>query len=95
MYQVNNRIDITSPEHLQILKERFAKAPQSMARVPGFVSFRLLEAEDGSHVIAETIFASKEDFLAWIESDHFKHAHGGRSGDANRPELSRYYVAIK
>jgi heme oxygenase (staphylobilin-producing) len=95
MYQVNNRIEITSPEHLAMLKERFAKAPQSMKKVPGFISFRLLEAEDNSHVIAETVFESKRHFLAWIESDHFKQAHGGRSGNDNHSQLSCYYVAIQ
>ncbi|MFC7441642.1 antibiotic biosynthesis monooxygenase family protein [Laceyella putida] len=95
MYQVNNRINITSPEHLAMLRERFGKAPESMKQVPGFLSFRLLEAEDGSHVIAETVFASKEAFRAWVESDHFKRAHGGRGGDASRPDLASYYVRVK
>ncbi|PRZ11987.1 heme oxygenase (staphylobilin-producing) [Laceyella sediminis] len=94
MYQVNNRINITSPEHLTILRERFSNAPESMSRVPGFVSFRLLEAEDGSHVLVETVFKSKEDYRAWVESDHFKRAHGGRTGETNRPELSSYHVRI-
>ncbi|MGX9708609.1 antibiotic biosynthesis monooxygenase family protein [Laceyella tengchongensis] len=94
MYQVNNRINITSPEHLAMLRERFSNAPESMSRVPGFVSFRLLEAEDGSHVLVETVFKSKEDYRTWVESDHFKRAHGGRTGEANRPELSSYHVRI-
>ncbi|SEN38663.1 antibiotic biosynthesis monooxygenase family protein [Lihuaxuella thermophila] len=95
MYQVNNRIEITSSEHLAMLKERFSKAPESMKQVPSFISFRLLEAEDGSHVVAETIFESKEDFIRWTESEHFKRAHGGRSGDARRADLASYYVVIK
>lgn len=94
MYQVNNRIDITSPEHLAMLKERFAQAPESMKKVPGFLSFRLLEAENGSHVIVESIFESKEHFIAWTESEHFKRAHGGRGGDGRRPELASYHVVI-
>jgi heme oxygenase (staphylobilin-producing) len=95
MYQVNNRINVESPEHLAMLKERFAKAPESMKQVPGFISFRLLEAEDGSHVVAETVFESPEHFRAWVESEHFRRAHGGRSGDANRAELAKYHVVIK
>ncbi|TCW35780.1 antibiotic biosynthesis monooxygenase family protein [Laceyella sacchari] len=94
MYQVNNRINITSPDHLAMLRERFSNATESMSRVPGFVSFRLLEAEDGSHILVETVFKSKEDFRAWVESDHFKRAHGGRTGDADGPDLSSYYVRM-
>jgi heme-degrading monooxygenase HmoA len=94
MYQVNNRIDVTSKEHLEMLKERFAQAPESMRQVPGFISFRLLEAEDGSHLVAETVFESKEAFEAWTESEHFRRAHGGRSGSGGA-QLSRYYIAVK
>ncbi|WP_164491577.1 antibiotic biosynthesis monooxygenase family protein [Staphylospora marina] len=94
MYQVNNRIDIRSPEHLAELKERFAKAPESMKQVPGFISFRLLEAEDGSHVIAETVFDSPASFRTWLESDHFRNAHGGRSGNAGGSNPARYFVVI-
>lgn len=94
MYQVNNRINITSPEHLAMLRERFGKAPESMKQVPGFLSFRLLEAEDGSHVIAETVFGSRESFRAWVESDHFKRAHGGRSSEPSRAQLASYYIRV-
>lgn len=97
MYQVNNRIPVESPEHLAMLKERFSQAPESLKQVPGFVSFRLLEAEDGSHILVETIFESKEYFLQWTESEHFKRAHGRRSGneEGRRANLSRYHVVIK
>ncbi|MBA4603349.1 antibiotic biosynthesis monooxygenase family protein [Thermoactinomyces mirandus] len=94
MYLVNNRIDLQSSEHFARLKEQFAKAPESMKEVPGFLSFRLLKAEDGSHVVAETVFASKEDFHNWVHSEHFQKAHGGRKGDLNRPELSVYHIVI-
>lgn len=95
MYQVNNRIEIQSKEHFTTLKERFSQAPESMKKVPGFVSFRLLLSEDESHVIVETIFASKEDFINWTQSEHFQKAHGGRKGDANSPELSAYHIIIE
>jgi heme oxygenase (mycobilin-producing) len=84
MYQVNNKIPIESEDHLRILKERFSGATARMKAVPGFISFRLLKAEDGSHVVAETIFESKEHFIQWTESDHFKQAHGGRGGSSER-----------
>lgn len=80
MYQVNNRIPVDSQEHLESLVERFRQAPEGMKQVPGFVSFRLLKAEDETHLVAETVFNSKEDFLRWTESEHFARAHGGRKG---------------
>lgn len=78
MYQVNNRIRVDSREHLESLVERFRQAPESMQQVPGFVSFRLLKAEDETHLVAETVFKSKEDFVRWTESEHFAQAHGGQ-----------------
>ncbi|MBA4496016.1 antibiotic biosynthesis monooxygenase family protein [Paenactinomyces guangxiensis] len=95
MYQVNNRIEITSPEHLIILKGMFSNAPESMKQVPGFVSFRLLEAEDGSHMIVESIFETKDHFLQWTESEHFRQAHGGDSGKERRVNITGYHVVIK
>jgi len=94
MYLMQNRIEVTSHEHLDTLKQRFAQAPQSMAQVPGFISFRLLEAEDGSHVIAETVFETKEHFLAWLNSEHFQKAHGGRRSNAKEPK-NGYHVIIR
>lgn len=95
MYLVNNHIKIQSEEHLKRLKESFNRAPESMKQVPGFVSFRLLLSEDESHVVAETVFASKEDFINWTQSEHFQRAHGGRKGDVERQELSAYHIIVK
>ncbi|MGI6127114.1 MAG: antibiotic biosynthesis monooxygenase family protein [Planifilum sp.] len=94
MYLVNNRISVNSEEHLQELVERFQNAPQSMKAVPGFVSFRLLKAEDGSHLVAETVFETKRDFINWTQSEHFRKAHGGRRPEEGRPNASAYEVLI-
>ncbi|MBO2533485.1 MAG: antibiotic biosynthesis monooxygenase [Thermoactinomycetaceae bacterium] len=94
MYLVNNRIPVKNEEHLRELKERFQNAPQSMKAVPGFVSFRLLKAEDGSHLVAETVFETKQDFINWTQSEHFRKAHGGRRAEEGRPDVSAYEVLI-
>ena len=94
MYLVNNRIPVTSEEHLNMLKERFSHAKESMKAVPGFVSFRLLKAEDGSHLVAETVFETKQDFINWTRSEHFRRAHGGRSAEEGRANVSAYEVLI-
>lgn len=97
MYVVNNRIDIASPEQLADLKERFSNSKDSMKQVPGFISFRLLEAEDGTHLVAETTFEEKQNFLDWLQSEHFKRAHGGKSGEESRPNanVSSFFVAVQ
>lgn len=94
MYLVNNRIPVTSGEHLKTLTERFQNAKESMKAVPGFVSFRLLKAEDGSHLVAETVFETKQDFMNWTQSEHFRKAHGGRRSEEGRPNVSAYEVLI-
>ena len=55
------------------------KCPQSMKAVPG-LPFRLLKAEDGSHLVAETVFETKQDFINWTQSEHFRKAHGAPGG---------------
>lgn len=94
MYLVNNRIPVKDEKHLNELKERFQKAPQSMKAVPGFISFRLLKAEDGSHLVAETVFETKQDFINWMQSEHFRIAHGGRRAEEGNPNVSAYEILI-
>lgn len=95
MYQVHNRIPLKSEEHLQTLVEQFQSAPTRMKNVPGFHSFRLLKTEDGSHLIAETVFESKEHFVQWTQSEHFAKAHGGRRGSEDKkPNLESFEILI-
>src|SRR5690606_25835645 len=94
LYLVNNRIAVKNEEHLRELKERFQNAPQSMKAVPGFVSFHLLKSEDSSHLVSETVFETKQDFINWTPSEHFRKAHGGRRAEEGRPDVSAYEVLI-
>lgn len=93
MYLIYNRIEITSPDHLNTLKQRFKSAPQSMSQVPGFVSFRFLVAEDQSHVLVETVFETKDHYLAWLDSEHFQHAHGGQRAEKGEPHHG-YHILL-
>ena len=55
-------------------------------RVPGFVEFRLLRGpERDDHVLyaSHTVWASRDAFLAWTQSEHFRAAH--RNAGDNRP----------
>ena len=52
----------------------------SLAEMPGFKSFHLLRsdtnAEEGYTLFAShTVWASKDDFIAWTKSENFRAAH--------------------
>ena len=55
-------------------------------RVPGFLEFHLLRGpERDDHVLysSHTVWASKDAFTAWTQSEHFRAAH--RDAGANKP----------
>jgi heme-degrading monooxygenase HmoA len=55
-------------------------------RVPGFVEFHLLrgpEREDHVLYASHTIWASRDAFTAWTQSEHFRAAH--RNAGDNKP----------
>jgi heme-degrading monooxygenase HmoA len=55
-------------------------------RVPGFIEFHLLRgSERDDHVLysSHTVWASKDAFTAWTQSEHFRAAH--RDAGVNKP----------
>jgi heme-degrading monooxygenase HmoA len=55
-------------------------------RVPGFIEFHLLRGpERDDHVLysSHTVWASREAFSAWTQSEHFRAAH--RDAGVNKP----------
>ena len=57
-----------------------------LERVPGFVAFHLLRGpERDDHVLysSHTVWESREAFVAWTQSEHFREAH--RNAGANKP----------
>ena len=55
-------------------------------RVPGLIEFHLLRGpERDDHVLysSHTVWASKDAFTAWTQSEHFRAAH--RDAGANKP----------
>ena len=55
-------------------------------KVPGFVEFHLLRGPEGDeHTLyaSHTVWASKENFIAWTQSEHFRAAH--RDAGQNKP----------
>jgi heme-degrading monooxygenase HmoA len=86
------------------LGRRFAAHRGSMAGVPGFEGFELLQPTDGrTQWLVLTRWADEESFQAWTSSQHFTRAHGGGSAEegASRPrpvgtssELWSYTVSV-
>ena len=55
-------------------------------RVPGFVEFHLLRGpERDDHVLyaSHTVWESRDAFVAWTQSEHFRAAH--RNAGSNKP----------
>jgi heme-degrading monooxygenase HmoA len=55
-------------------------------RVPGFIEFHLLRGpERDDHVLysSHTVWASRDAFTAWTQSEHFRAAH--RDAGVNKP----------
>ncbi|MCY4214513.1 MAG: antibiotic biosynthesis monooxygenase [Gammaproteobacteria bacterium] len=53
-----------------------------LSEVPGFVDFHLLKGPEGDdHVLyaSHSVWESREAFIAWTESEHFRLAHAQAS----------------
>lgn len=77
MFLAMNRFRI-APTHAQAFEDLWRKRESYLSEVPGFKKFALLkgpEADDHILYASHTIWASKADFDAWTESEHFRAAH--------------------
>jgi len=68
-------------------------------RVPGFIEFQLLRGpERDDHVLysSHTVWASREAFAAWTQSEHFRAAHRGAGANKalylGHPEFEGFEV---
>lgn len=63
---------------------------------PGFVHFALLKGDDPGDYVSHTIWASREAFLAWAQSDAFRRAHAGGMPDGvlETHPRARFYDAV-
>lgn len=73
-----------------------------LSEVPGFESFALLKGpEREDHVLysSHTVWASREAFEAWTESDHFRKAHAQASAPKGtylaHPELETFEAVVR
>ena len=64
-------------------EERWRKRELYLDQLPGFVEFHLLRGpkrEDYTLFASHTVWASREDFLFWTQSEQFRVAHSHASG---------------
>jgi heme-degrading monooxygenase HmoA len=67
-----------------------------LADVAGFHQFALLKGDDAGEYVSHTTWASRQDFLAWANSDAFRRAHSQRNPEgvlAGHPR-ARFYEAV-
>ncbi|MBD1548089.1 antibiotic biosynthesis monooxygenase family protein [Roseibium aggregatum] len=98
MFLAMNRFRVNKGQE-SAFEEVWKSRDSQLEKVPGFQSFHLMkgpEAEDGSTVLyaSHTIWASKDDFIAWTKSEHFRNAHKN-AGDnkglyAGHPEFEGF-----
>ncbi|WP_417680598.1 antibiotic biosynthesis monooxygenase family protein [Roseibium sp.] len=79
MFLAMNRFRVNKGQE-SAFEEVWKNRDSELDKLPGFKSFHLMkgpEAEDGSTVLyaSHTIWASKDDFIAWTRSEHFRNAH--------------------
>jgi len=72
-----------------------------LSEVQGFRSFALLkgpEHDDHTLYASHTIWDSREDFIAWTESDYFRKAHAQASAPKGtylgHPELETFEAVV-
>jgi len=94
MYEVHNKIFVTSSEQGQRLEESFSHASGHMAHIPGFQGFNMLKVKDGSHYIIRVLWESEERYQEWLKSPHFREAHKGQGDSSLKSELQSYDVIL-
>lgn len=82
---------------VQMWRERDSR----LKDVPGFLSFNLLRGEPGPEAtvfVSHSTWVSRQDFLAWTESDAFRQAHAkARAPEGTYlgpPQFEGYEVVI-
>jgi heme-degrading monooxygenase HmoA len=79
MFIAMNRFKVVKGEE-QSFEHIWLSRETHLETVPGFVEFHLLrgpERDDHTLYSSHTIWASRDSFTAWTQSEQFRAAHGG------------------
>jgi heme-degrading monooxygenase HmoA len=87
MFVVMNRIPINR-EYKAQFEERFTQRAREVDKMPGFVRNQVLRpANPDDPYIVLTVWQSKENFEAWVNSEAFQRGHA-KSGTLPREAFS-------
>jgi heme-degrading monooxygenase HmoA len=75
MFIAMNRFSV-NPERGTEFEERWRSRESYLRGLDGFIQFALLRGDDPGEYISHSTWNTREDFLAWAQSDHFRRAHG-------------------
>lgn len=82
--------------HEPAFEEAWRTRESYLQQFDGFVHFSLLKGDEPGDYISHTIWRSRDDFLAWTQSEAFRKAHGGRMPEgivAGHPR-ARFYDSV-
>lgn len=74
MFIAMNRFSV-NPDRGTEFEQRWRSRESYLSGLDGFVQFALLRGDDAGDYVSHTTWASREAFLAWAQSDHFRQAH--------------------
>jgi len=88
MITVANRLYV-KPEHAEAFEKVFRERAGLVDGMPGFISNQVLRpVNEGEPYIVLTFWASRADFMGWIQSDAFVKGHA-QSGSLPRDAYSQ------
>jgi heme-degrading monooxygenase HmoA len=91
-----NRFSV-NPDRGEEFEERWRTRESHLRDLAGFLHFALLRGDDPGEYISHSTWESREAFLAWAQSDHFRHAHDQGVPDGlilGHPRASFYEVVL-
>lgn len=86
-----------NPERGHEFEEIWEGRESYLKDLEGFVQFSLLKGDDPGDYISHTIWQSRQAFLDWAQSDHFRRAHqqaGPPEGVVEGHPHAKFYEAV-
>jgi heme-degrading monooxygenase HmoA len=88
MFIAMNRFKVIK-DRASAFEEVWATRESRLHEMPGFIEFHLLkgpEREDHILYVSHTIWASKDEFTAWTNSEQFRAAHASAGSGQDAPK---------
>jgi len=96
MFVAMNRFQVNEGREAEF-EEGWRTRESHLEGIDGFVRFMLLRGDEPGDYISHTTWASREAFVAWAQSEHFRRAHGEGMPDgilAGHPHASFYDAVL-